>query len=94
MPVITGAAAYPIDIIEKIKAKGVNLIATDAQSLARNVGNEKTVNVVLIGVMTKYLGVDAVTVEDTIKDLVPARFLDVNTKAYELGREVSFDSDQ
>lgn len=89
MPVVTGAAEYPGDITDKIKAKGISLIAADAQSLALSAGSEKTANVVLIGVMTKYLGVDDITVEKTIRELVPARFLDVNMKAYELGRNIS-----
>ena len=89
MPVVTGAAEYPGNIIDKIKAKGISLITADAHSLALSAGNEKTANVVLIGVMTKYLGVDDITMEKTIRELVPARFLDVNMKAYELGRNIS-----
>lgn len=88
MPVVTGVSEYPTDIIEKIKAKGFRVIAADAMALARNAGNEKTTNVVLIGVMTKYLGVASETIELTIKALIPNKLLDVNLKAYELGRNV------
>lgn len=88
MPVVTGASEYPKDIIEKIKAKGYRVIAADAMTLARSAGNEKTTNVVLIGVMTKYLGIASETIELTIKALVPNKLLDVNLKAYELGRNV------
>lgn len=88
MPVVTGVSEYPKDIIEKIKAKGFRVIAVDAMTLARSAGNEKTTNVVLIGVMTKYLGIASETIENTIKVLVPNKLLDVNLKAYELGRNV------
>lgn len=88
MPVVTGLFEYPKDIIEKIKAKGYRVIAADAMTLARSAGNEKTTNVVLIGVMTKYLGIASETIENTIKVLVPNKLLDVNLKAYELGRNI------
>jgi indolepyruvate ferredoxin oxidoreductase beta subunit len=86
MPVITGASEYPENIIEKIHAKGWRIIAADAMTLAKSAGNEKTTNVVLIGIMTEYLGIDAGLVENSLKELVPKKFLDINIKAYALGR--------
>ncbi|MEI3159087.1 MAG: 2-oxoacid:acceptor oxidoreductase family protein [Monoglobus pectinilyticus] len=53
MPVIIGAKEYPNDIVEKIKSKEVNIISVDADKLAFEAGNIKTVNVVLIGVLSK-----------------------------------------
>ena len=52
MPVITGAAQYPADIEKKLSEKA-DLTILDALSLAKNAGNIKAVNVVLIGVMAK-----------------------------------------
>ena len=49
MPVITGAAVYPQQIMETIRKQGCNLYAFDALSLAEQAGSSKTVNVVLIG---------------------------------------------
>ncbi len=86
MPVITGASEYPESIIEKIRAKGLRIIAADAMTLAKSAGNEKTTNVVLIGIMTEYLGIDAGLVENSLRELVPKKFLDINIKAYALGR--------
>lgn len=86
MPVITGASEYPEEIIEKIRAKGLRMIAADAMSLARNAGNEKTTNVVLIGILTEYLGIGADLVENSLRELVPKKLLDINIKAYALGR--------
>ena len=85
MPVITGAMTYPDNIVEKIRAKDVKVVAADTLSLAREAGNEKASNVALIGLMGKYLGFDVETLREAVKMSVPPKFLDVNMKSFELG---------
>ena len=84
MPVITGAAKYPEDIIAKLDEK-IDLVAVDALSLAKEAGNIKAVNVVLIGLLAKSMPVAKETWIQVIKNTVPPKFLDVNLKAFELG---------
>lgn len=84
MPVITGAAQYPDDILKKLAASA-NLVTVPALSLAEEAGNFKAVNVVLIGVMAKSTGIAKEKWIETIRTTVPPKFLDVNLKAFELG---------
>ena len=56
-----------------------------ALSLAKEAGNAKAVNVVLIGVMAKLTDIPYENWVETIKTTVPPKFLDVNLKAFELG---------
>ena len=84
MPVITGAASYPADITDKLAAQ-VDLTAVDALALATEAGNIKAVNVVLIGVMAKSTSIPYEEWVETIKATVPAKFLEVNLKAFDLG---------
>ncbi len=84
MPVITGAAEYPENITEKLTALA-DVTALDALELAKQAGNIKAVNVVLIGVMAKNTGIPFEKWVEVIKTTVPAKFLDVNLKAFELG---------
>ena len=84
MPVITGAAEYPADIIGKLSAE-VETQSIDALALAKEAGNIKAVNVVLIGVMAKSTDIPYENWVETIKTTVPEKFLDVNLKAFELG---------
>ena len=84
MPVITGAAEYPADILSKLGA-AVDLTAVDALSLAREAGNAKAVNVVLIGVMAKNTEISYEDWIETIKATVPPKFLEANLKAFDLG---------
>ena len=87
MPVITGAAEYPENIIEKIKDKA-DIEVIDALSLAKEAGNIKAVNVVLIGVMAKSTDISYDKWVETIKTTVPEKFLDVNLKAFDLGYNI------
>lgn len=85
MPVVTGAAQYPEDLVEKMKAAGAKVIAEDALAIAREAGNEKAVNVALIGLVAHALGFDEDTLREAIKISVPEKFLELNLKAFELG---------
>ena len=87
MPVITGAAQYPENILDKLSAK-VNTTAVDALALATEAGSIKAVNVVLIGVMAKNTNIPHEVWIETIRTTVPPKFLDVNLKAFELGYNV------
>ncbi|MGN0623298.1 MAG: indolepyruvate oxidoreductase subunit beta [Oscillospiraceae bacterium] len=87
MPVITGAAVYPEDIIEKIKAQGVDVIAVDALSLAEQAGTAKASNVVLMGVVSKKMDFDESVWQSAIEQCVPPKFLELNKKAFALGRQ-------
>lgn len=84
MPVITGAAEYPDGLVADIAAKA-KVIAIDALSLSLEAGSAKAVNVVLIGVLARSSAISKEVWIQTIKDTVPAKFLDLNLKAFELG---------
>lgn len=84
MPVITGAAEYPDGLVADIAAKA-KVIAIDALSLSLEAGSAKAVNIVLIGVLARSSDISKEVWIQTIKDTVPAKFLDLNLKAFELG---------
>lgn len=86
MPVITGAAKYPEGIIEQIRASGYQCIAVDAATLAAQAGNDKASNVALLGAASGITGIDPAVWEDAIRSNVPPKSLEVNLKAFELGR--------
>ncbi len=85
MPVVTGVATYPEGVLEAIRKTGVKLQAVDALSLAVEAGSSKAVNVVLIGVMAAHMDIDRAVWEQAIRDTVPAKFLEMNLKAFDLG---------
>ena len=84
MPVITGAMQYPENIEDKLAEK-INLVKVDALQKAKEAGNIKAVNVVLIGVMAKNTDISYDKWIETIKTTVPEKFLEANLKAFDLG---------
>ena len=86
MPVITGNASYPENIPEKLE-KECNLILVDALKIAEAAGNIKAVNVALIGVLAKASDIEKEKWIKAINETVPAKFLEVNLKAFEMGYE-------
>lgn len=84
MPVISGFAKYPENIPEKLK-KVSDCTVVDALSLAKEAGNARSVNVVLIGVMAKSTDIPYEKWVETVKSTVPSKFLDANLKAFKLG---------
>lgn len=87
MPVITGAAAYPADITEKIQAAAGEAIFLDAVGLAQKAGNVKAVNLVLLGKLASKLPIADAVWQKAIADIVPAKVLEINQKAFTFGKE-------
>ena len=87
MPVITGAAAYPADLDRKIAEAGAAIDAIDALALAEKAGSAKAVNIVLMGHLSRYFDFSLEEWLDAIEKSVPAKFLEMNKKAFMLGRE-------
>jgi indolepyruvate ferredoxin oxidoreductase beta subunit len=86
MPVITGAAQYPENLIEKSQELGIQVDAMDCLALANEAGSSKAVNIVLMGRLSKYFDIPVEKWLKAIEECVPAKFVELNRKAFELGR--------
>ena len=87
MPVIIGAAEYPENLVEKMLAAGLNVDAMDALSLAEAAGTAKAVNLVLMGRLSRYFDIPEEEWMEAIEQSVPPKFLELNKKAFTLGRD-------
>lgn len=87
MPVITGKAKYPEDILTKMKEKLKNISSIDAMKIAKESGNIKTVNMVLLGLMAATTEIGKDVWFDAMKDIIPEKLLNVNLRAFETGRK-------
>ncbi len=87
MSVVTGAAAYPEDLPARLKEKA-DTILVDAYALAEKAGETRAVNLVLLGALCALTQGDAAEWEKAISECVPARSIEVNLKAFELGTQV------
>lgn len=90
MLVSTGQAEYPSKEAQDacFHAAAKEVIAYDATEVALGLGNVKTMNIVLLGTLSKLL--PDVPYEhwiEAIKKYVPTKVQDVNIKAFDAGRE-------
>ena len=91
--VAIGKGVYPdiTELQQLIRAKTARLIALNAVGLAKTAGNVLSVNMVLLGalIQTGILPVKADHVKEAIRTKTKATFVDINTRAFDLGFEVA-----
>ena len=85
MPVIAGTARYPEGILKTISDSGVKVYSCDALAIAEKIGNIKTANVVLIGLLAKLSDMPKQAFINAVSGMVKPKFLEVNLAAFEAG---------
>ena len=87
MPVITGTAEYPDSLVEKMQTAGAKVDAKDFLAIAESAGNAKAVNIALLGRLSNYFPeISDEEWQKAIEVCVPQKFLELNRKAFEMGR--------
>ncbi len=84
MTVVTGAAEYPEDIIDRLKAKR-DVVVVDAMAEAKKLGNSRVFNTIVIGLAAKSMEFKKEDWMKVIEQTVPARTIEINQKAFETG---------
>ena len=86
MTVVIGAKTYPEGILEGLE-KEHKLYTVDAGKIAKELGNSKVVNTVVLGVSAKHIGFTEDEWLETLKNTVPPKTIDINIKAFKAGYE-------
>ncbi len=84
MTVVIGAKQYPENIIEGLSEK-YNVYAIDGMQIAKNLGNSKVLNSVVLGYAAKHIGFTKEAWVDMVKKTVPTKTIELNVKAFEEG---------
>jgi indolepyruvate ferredoxin oxidoreductase beta subunit len=79
---------YPHGAIDFLKSKGLRVIALPASTTARELGDGRMANVVLLGALSTLLPIPQEIWEKTLRLRIPARHLEGNLKAFQAGREM------
>ncbi len=87
MPVITGAAAYPENALEELKAQNFDIDDFDALGPAMEAGSAKAVNIVLMGHFAKWIDIPKDKWIRALNKVINPKFLEMNLKAFDLGYE-------
>jgi len=87
--VANGQIEYPVNALDSITAEGIEVVRVDAFDMAKEAGEVKAANVVMVGAMSTFLPMDVSVYEGIINTRVPERFREVNLKAFAAGRKIT-----
>jgi indolepyruvate ferredoxin oxidoreductase, beta subunit len=87
--ILMGQEVYPEGLADTIRARFPDFLLLDGQKLATEAGNPRAANTVLLGAVSKRLDIDEKYWLEALQRMVPAKALEINRKAFMLGREVS-----
>ncbi len=87
MPVITGTSEYPDSVMEKLHSK-TDVSEMDAVALAKELGNMRVVNTVMIGKLAAIVGDDKELWIKAVKECVPPKTVDINIAAFNAGYDL------
>ena len=89
--VTMGKSTYPeiAQIQTKLQSVAGKVITLDAVELAEKAGNRQATNVVMLGALfsCQNIPISEATVKDCIRERVPAKALEANLKAFDIGRD-------
>ena len=87
VPVLIGLEKYPESVNEVLKSTVENTVIVKAAEIAKELGNIKAQNVVLLGALLKALDIKEVNWEEVVASLVPSKAVELNKKALAAGME-------
>jgi len=87
--VSSGAMSYPDIGREQLQQLFPKLIYIDAVEKATELGNARAANTILLGAMSTRLDLPVEAWQDAIRRCVKEKFVDVNLKAFEMGRQLA-----
>ena len=81
-------APYPQDVKSELEAMEFHVDAVHAFDIANELGNTKMENIIVMGMLSRYLSFTISKWEQVIKESVPPKTIDVNLTAFHKGREI------
>jgi len=84
--VLMGKENYPEGLADRISSEFPDFLLVDGQKLAMEAGNPRTANTALLGAVSRRLDVAEDYWLQALERMVPRRALEVNRKAFLLGR--------
>lgn len=79
--------AYPDDLAAAAAARDVRVVLVEAEELAREAGTVRAANVALLGAASAVLPFAEESWQRGLEAALPAKILDVNRRAFALGRD-------
>ena len=80
-----GDMPYPGEIVDFLKNNYPRVVSFNAVELALQAGNAKAANVVLLGAVSKLIGMEKSVWEKVIKEAFPQKLIKLNLDAFQMG---------
>jgi len=88
VPVQQGVLEYPQDIKDYLNANVKNLFIAETESVLKEIGSQKALNIVMLGILSNYLEFSENEWLESVKVCVKEKFVDMNIKAFLAGRNL------
>jgi indolepyruvate ferredoxin oxidoreductase beta subunit len=75
---------YPANVAESL-AHAVSTIVVPASKMAQELGNSRVMNIILLGIIAKFMGLDDIEWKSIIARNVKGSFVEINLAAFERG---------
>lgn len=89
LPALVGETSYPKDIEIRIKERLKKVYFIPAFRVAKELGDSRTQNLVMLGFLANFLPFKEETYQMAIKELVKEKFWGINLKALEKGKSLA-----
>jgi len=87
IPVLIGKATYKEKEIEN-ELKRLNATIINAADKAKEIGNSKVMNIILLGALVKSMNLEYIDWETIIRKNIKEKFIDINLEAFKIGMEM------
>ena len=84
-----GSDQYPENAAELIGARAGKVISMDASEEARQLGNLRVMNIILLGASVRHLGLEQIDWGRVIAENVKPQYVELNQQAFQLGKSLS-----
>jgi indolepyruvate ferredoxin oxidoreductase beta subunit len=87
--VANAAERYPHHALDFLQQKGLRVMALPASQCARDLGDGRMANVIMLGALSALLALPDDVWKETLQERVPARYRESNLRAFEIGKELA-----
>jgi len=88
VPVQQGVLEYPQDIKDYLNANVKNILIAETESVLKEIGSQKALNIVMLGILSNYLEFSEKEWLESVKVCVKEKFVEMNIKAFLAGRSL------
>jgi indolepyruvate ferredoxin oxidoreductase beta subunit len=92
LPVLRGDAVYPEGALGDIRSYAARTVELDAREMAAAAGNPRAAGSCLLGALSTFLEFPMDMWEESMRKSVPSKAVEVNLKAFALGRKGGTDT--